>query len=56
MKDKKKRNEKNIIYCKEKYFNNIDRFYVFLFEFDDGSEWTLCKCLTHANRTSIFSF
>ncbi len=29
MKDKKKRNEKNIIYCKEKYFNNIDRFYVF---------------------------
>ena len=22
------------------------------FEFDDGSEWTLFKCLTHANRTS----
>jgi hypothetical protein len=21
-------------------------------EFDDGSEWTLYKCLTHANRTS----
>ena len=21
-------------------------------EFDDGSEWTLSKCLTHANRTS----
>ena len=23
-----------------------------IFEFDDGSEWTLSKCLTHANRTS----
>ena len=23
-------------------------------EFDDGSEWTLSKCLTHANRTSNF--
>lgn len=21
-------------------------------EFDDGSEWTLSKCLTHANRTA----
>ena len=21
-------------------------------EFDDGSEWTLSKCLTHANRTT----
>jgi len=23
-------------------------------EFGDGSEWTLSKCLTHANRTTIF--
>jgi len=23
-------------------------------EFDDGSEWTLSKCLTHANRTTNF--
>ena len=23
-------------------------------EFDDGSDWTLSKCLTHANRTSNF--
>ena len=22
-----------------------------IIEFDDGSEWTLSKCLTHANRT-----
>ena len=26
----------------------------YIIEFDDGSEWTLSKCLTHANRTSNF--
>lgn len=24
------------------------------FEFDDGSDWTLSKYLTHANRTTIY--
>ena len=24
----------------------------YIVEFDDGSDWTLSKCLTHANRTS----
>ena len=54
MKNKlKKRNIKYKLLLKKN--NWIDRF-IFLFEFDDGSEWTLCKCLTHANRTSIFNF
>ena len=25
-----------------------------LIEFDDGSDWTLSKCLTHANWTLIY--
>lgn len=28
----------------------------FFFEFDDGSDWTLSKYLTHANRTTLFIF
>ena len=24
---------------------------LYLSEFDDGSDWTLSKCLTHANHT-----
>ena len=32
--------------------NNIyDNCTLFYFEFDDGSDWTLSKGLTHANRT-----
>jgi len=26
-----------------------------IYEFDDGSEWMLSKCLTHANWTSNFN-
>ena len=34
--------------------SNLVRVYKNKIEFDDGSEWTLNKCLTHANRTSNF--
>jgi hypothetical protein len=33
----------NIVDIKKKLYN---------IEFDDGSDWTLSKCLTHANRTT----
>ena len=32
------------------FVSNINLYH--LIEFDDGSELTLSKCLTHANRTS----
>ena len=31
---------------------SIDMILKKIIEFDDGSEWTLSKCLTHANRTA----
>jgi len=47
--------------CKFKqYFIKKETIYVIetitydKIEFDDGSEWTLSKCLTHANRTTNF--
>lgn len=27
---------------------------IFNVEFDDGSDWTLSKCLTHANLTRLY--
>jgi len=33
------------------YYYIIIIFILFIFEFDDGSDRTLSKCLTHANQT-----